>query len=140
MHSFLYIALGALVLITLSAITIGRRRKHQTALGDGEAVELRQAIRAQGNCAEYLPMGLLMLALLDSSGVAPWLIHAFGIFLLMGRVLHALSLLKVERYKKGKLVTHAKFRVRGMQLTFGTMGAMGALLLLQWFRLVVGDW
>ena len=57
-----YIAINGLLLLALSVNVVRFRVKHRVNLGDGGQPELRQAMRVQGNFAEYVPMALLMIA------------------------------------------------------------------------------
>jgi uncharacterized membrane protein YecN with MAPEG domain len=63
-------------------------------LGDaGNEVFLR-AQRAHANAAEYVPaalVGLVTLALFDPA-TQPWLLHAAGLSLTIGRILHGVGL------------------------------------------------
>ena len=114
MLSSLYAALAALLIIRLSLGVIKLRRAHKVRLGDGGVPELQAAIRAQGNAVEYIPISLILLLLLELGGGHPVLVHAGGIALLAGRLLHARGLLH------GKL----RYRVLGMQFTIFTLIAL----------------
>jgi uncharacterized membrane protein YecN with MAPEG domain len=90
----LYIGVNVLILLALSYLVSAGRRRHKIALGDGDNAEFRRALRAHANAAEYIPAGLvgiLVLALLEPA--APlWLLHASGVSLTGGRLLHAAGL------------------------------------------------
>jgi uncharacterized membrane protein YecN with MAPEG domain len=90
----LYAGVNILILLALAVVVGSRRAKHKVQLGDGGAPELTRAIRAHGNATEYVPAGLvgiLMLALLEPA--APlWLLHASGLSLTFGRILHGVGL------------------------------------------------
>ncbi|WP_298728462.1 MAPEG family protein [uncultured Ferrovibrio sp.] len=89
----LYAALCAILLVVLSLRVARLRNKLQVALGDGGERVLQKAIRAQGNFVEYVPLALLLLFLLELSRQAPvWALHALGLCLLLGRILHAIGL------------------------------------------------
>ena len=119
------ISLLALLFVRLSLQVIRLRRKNQVSLGDGGHEDLRRAIRGQGNCAEYGPIGVLLVlvAELQSAHVAAtivvgWLAAAF----LLGRVLHGYAF----AFTAGSMV----LRVRGMQLTILTILSLAAFNLL----------
>ncbi len=77
----------------LTALVVMRRLQARVSFLDGGDKPLLRRIRAHGNFTETVPMALLLMALLELSGLhAIWLI-SFGIALLLGRVLHASSLL-----------------------------------------------
>lgn len=106
----LWSGLLVLLLITLSGLTVRRRRRHLVAFGDGGNDELTSASRAFGNAAEYIPAGLVALVLLALTGAPPLMIHAIGATLLVGRLVHALGLI----FQKGPSLG----RVAGMILTY----------------------
>ncbi len=77
------------IFIKLSFAVIGLRRKNKVGLGSGGHDDLERAIRAQGNFAEYVPFGILLIACLELNG-APWLLTTIpGITLIVGRLIHA---------------------------------------------------
>lgn len=49
---------------------------------------LRRTVRTQGNAAEYIPLGLILLLVLEFQGAPGWLVHLFGLMLLAGRLGH----------------------------------------------------
>ena len=51
-----------IIFVKLSFAVIGLRRKNQVGLGSGGHEDLERAIRAQGNFAEYVPFGIILLA------------------------------------------------------------------------------
>jgi hypothetical protein len=73
-------------------LVVRQRRRHGVVLGDAAVPELTQAIRAFGNATEYVPAGLVALAVLAMVGAPPMLVHLTGLFLLVGRVSHAVGL------------------------------------------------
>jgi uncharacterized membrane protein YecN with MAPEG domain len=101
------------IFIKLSFAVIGLRRKNKVALGDGGKEDLERAIRAQGNFAEYVPFGLILLACLELNGAPWWWVATPGIGLIIGRLIHA----------KGINVPPPDFskRVIGMKFTFYTL-------------------
>jgi hypothetical protein len=117
----LYAGLLGLLLLLLSARTIYIRTTTRTAFGFGEDRRLLRAIRAQANFAEYAPMTLLLLLLLEARDVAPGLLYILGGATLGGRVLHALGISPEPE----RLI----LRQLGMLLTFGALGVGAGLLL-----------
>ena len=59
------------IFVRLSFAVIRLRRKNKVGLGSGGHEELERAIRAQGNFAEYVPFGIMLIACLEING-APW--------------------------------------------------------------------
>lgn len=92
MITALYASFCALLIVKLSMNVVALRRKHHVALGDGGHADLQAAIRIHGNAIEYIPISLILMALLELSGGPWWLLHPAGIALLTSRILHAAAL------------------------------------------------
>ena len=60
----LWVGLHVLLLLILSVMVVRLRQKHRVSLGDDGIPELARAIRAFGNATEYVPAGLIALAVL----------------------------------------------------------------------------
>lgn len=107
----LYAGLLGLLFITLCYGVISKRLKYKIGIGHGDNHELHKAIRVQGNFVEYVPISLLLIALCDFSNIDATIVHALGITLVLGRVLHAYGLNKTSVASKprvvGILMTHA---------------------------------
>ena len=87
-----FTALLALVLVGISIrVTVLRARK-KISFFDGGDPELGRAMRAQGNFIEYVPMALLLMALIEWLGTASWVVYLFGAVLLAARFVHAFGL------------------------------------------------
>ena len=84
----LYAAPLAILFLWLSIRVIGTRRSELIGLGDGGNKSLMKRMRAQANCAEYVPIGIVVLALVELQGGPAPLVHALGATLLIGRLLH----------------------------------------------------
>jgi len=108
--------------VALSYRVIGIRKRLRVGLGDGGDAALNRAIRVHGNFAEYVPLALIVIALAEINGAAPWLVHILGLLLLAGRCSHAWGV--------SQPVENFRFRVFGMLSTFAVMvgGAAVALL------------
>ena len=107
------------VFIRLSFLVIGLRRKNKVGLGSGGNEDLERAIRAQGNFAEYVPFGLILLACLELNGAAWWLVAIPGVTLIIGRLIHAIGInTPPPNFSK---------RVLGMKFTFITLMALVGL-------------
>ena len=87
-----YASLLGVLLIYLSARVSMNRRRARVSLGLGEDVGLERANRAQGNFVEYVPIGLILLLLLEQEVAQMWLLHLLGAMLLLGRLMHAWGL------------------------------------------------
>ena len=108
-----------LIFIKLSLAVIGLRRKNKVGLGSGGHEDLERAIRTQGNFAEYVPLGVFLIACLELNGAPWWLVVIPGISLIIGRLIHA----------KGMNTPPPDFskRVLGMKFTFFTLITLAVL-------------
>lgn len=113
----LFAGLLTLYFVRLGFAVIGLRKSSKVSLGAGGVKELETAIRAHGNFAEYVPLGLILLGLLESHSAYPVLVAMLGGALTLGRVLHA----------QGLNTANLKLRVWGMVLTFGTLITLGIM-------------
>ena len=90
----IYVGVNILILLVLAVLVAMGRRNHKIVLGTGENRPFERAVRAHGNAAEYIPAGLVgivVVALMEPA--APlWLLHASGLSLTAGRILHAAGL------------------------------------------------
>src|ERR1700679_2125746 len=93
----LYVGIAALMIVVLALLVSRERGKQGLPLGDNGQTALLQAIRAHGNFAEFVPLALLVIVVLEAVGESRYLIHALGIALILGRVLHAWGLLSSPR-------------------------------------------
>ena len=117
----LYAALLALLFLVLAALVIRLRQELQVALGDAGEKSLNRAIRVHANFAEYVPLALLLVYFVETSGAPQLLVHGLGLALLLGRALHA--------YGVSQTREQLKFRVSGMVATFGVLGVSSLYLL-----------
>lgn len=92
--ALLFASLHALLMLLLAARVVFHRRSHKIGIGDGGDKYLLRKMRAHGNFVEYVPMALLMLALLELGGLDARGLWAFGAILLLARGLHAFGLSK----------------------------------------------
>ena len=89
-----YAGLLAVFYVLLSFRIILMRQKFQVGIGHGEKKELHRAIRVHGNFAEYVPLALFLILLLELNKADNWVLHALGTMLLFGRLFHAMGLSK----------------------------------------------
>lgn len=85
----IYAGLIALLFLWLSLQVVGARRATKTSVGDGGHDVMLKRMRVQANCAEYAPIGLILLVLAELQGMPGVWLHLFGLMLLAGRGLHA---------------------------------------------------
>lgn len=117
----LYASLLALLFVALSIRTLRMRHKLKVSLGDAGNEALLRAVRVHSNFAEYVPIALLVLILVETSGASPVITNALAICLVAGRISHA--------YGVSQTKENFRFRVAGMAMTFTSIiGASLALL------------
>jgi uncharacterized membrane protein YecN with MAPEG domain len=118
----------ALWFLVLSWRVIQRRGKG-IYLGDGGDQALLRVIRGHANFAEYVPLALLMMGFLEVARFSIYVLHALGIVLLVGRLLHGYAL---------SFTAHSSFgRFWGATLTFIVL-AIEALLCI--YQGIQGQW
>jgi uncharacterized membrane protein YecN with MAPEG domain len=87
----LYAGLIGVLFVILSLRVSKRRISAKVTSGDGDDKALFKRIRVQANCAEYAPIGLLLLAMAELQGAPVWVVHLLGLMLLAGRIMHAVG-------------------------------------------------
>lgn len=127
MITALYAGMLGLMLIGLSIVVIKGRRANKIALGDGQQHDLMKRMRAHANFVEYAPMFLLLLAMAEINGLTAYLVHFLAIVFIAGRIMHALSILRFERYDGAQLISVPIWRVRGMMCTFMSIGLLAGI-------------
>lgn len=120
MITALYAIILTAILIWLAIEVIKQRRANQVKYADGGVLALQLARSAQGNAAEYIPITLILMALLEVNGASVWWIHGVGMAFVIGRILHAKAILSDQ----------LKGRIAGMKLTFAAMVALMVLNLI----------
>jgi uncharacterized membrane protein YecN with MAPEG domain len=108
----LYSGSLALWFLVLSARVVARRRTG-IYLGDGGDASMQRLVRGHANFAEYVPLALIMLAVLELAGTPLYILHGLGLALLAGRLLHGYALSFTQRFGFG--------RFWGTVLTYGVL-------------------
>lgn len=116
-----YLPVFGLIFVFLSFRTLLLRRSLQTAIGDGNSVVLKRAIRAHANFAEYVPISLILIFVLEETTTLSFWIHGLCIALIVGRCVHA--------YGVSQSRENFAFRVAGMILTLGVIISASVRLL-----------
>ena len=84
----LWAGLLALLYVPLGMRIVPLRFRHRQSLSDGGHPDLATAVRVHGNFNEYVPLALILMALLELNGLPGWGVHSLGLTLLVARVLH----------------------------------------------------
>ena len=116
-----YAAIAALIFVVLSLRTIRLRRKLLVGIGTGNNKQLERAIGVHANCAEYMPIALLLIFFMESHTDSATWVHVLAIALLLGRTLHA--------YGVSQINENIRYRVAGMILTFFSIISASVTLL-----------
>ncbi len=122
----LYAALLALLFVALSVRTLRLRHSLKIGIGDAGNSQMLRAMRVHSNFAEYVPLALVLLFLVEGQGAPAWLVHALGLCLLLDRSAHA--------YGVSQTRENFAFRVAGMAMTFTTLVGCAACLLFNYAR------
>ena len=106
----LYAGLLVFWFLILSITVIRRRGSGRISLGDGGNPDMLRVIRGHANFAEYVPLALLLMLMLEMSHFSIYVLHALGLTLLVARLLHGYALSFTGHFQFG--------RVAGAALTF----------------------
>ena len=99
----LYAAILAVWFVVLSLRATQRRRAASVSFGDGADAPLQRAIRGQANFAEYVPLALLLLLIIELSRLSLYVVHALGIALVIARLLHGYAMGFRAEFRFGRL-------------------------------------
>jgi len=120
----LYAGLCAILLLAFAGLVVTQRYRVRAGIGDGQDPKLAQAIRIHGNAAEYMPICLILIALLEVGGTATMALHALGAALIIGRISHAIGLWRSQGT--------SPYRAFGMLSTWGIMIVAGIWNIAHW--------
>ncbi|HWA12729.1 MAG TPA: MAPEG family protein [Burkholderiales bacterium] len=118
----LYAGLLAVLYVVLSLRVVQYRQKG-IPLGDGGDPGMLRVIRGHANFAEYVPLALGMMLVLELGRTSAAVLHALGVALVVSRLLHGYALSFTARFRFG--------RVWGAGITFFVLFAEGVLCLWQ---------
>lgn len=120
--SALYGSFLAIITIFLAMNVSRNRGRAKAFFGHGSDDALESAIRAHGNAAEYVPLGVVMLVIAEIMGANATSMHGLGGTLLIGRLASS----------HGILARVSATRVIGALLTWlAILGAVAYVLLLR---------
>lgn len=108
-----YAALLTIVFVVLSVRTVRLRRFLSIAIGDAGDPRMLRSMRVHSNFAEYVPLSLVLLMLIELNHADSWLLHALGLCLLCGRLAHAYGVSQQDE----KFI----LRVSSMAMTFAAL-------------------
>ena len=100
--ALLFASLHILLMLALALRVVLHRRKHRIGIGHGGDKDLARKVRAHGNFIENVPLALLMLGLLELSGLGASWLWGLGGVLLLARLLHAYGLSRHSGVSTGR--------------------------------------
>jgi uncharacterized membrane protein YecN with MAPEG domain len=121
----IYAALITFIFFALCWRVIAYRRAHRLSIGDEGNRSLLRRMRAQANCAEYAPIGLLLLLMLELQAGNAMFVHAMGLCLLLGRAAHAYGFaakpMNLPMRQLGMVLTFIQLLVTSIALLLATL-------------------
>ena len=88
----LYAGQLGLIAIAIAFLAGSTRGRLNVSLGDGGHTELLLAMRRHANFVEWVPLALILIAVLEMNGVSSRAIHSLGGVLVVSRILHAIGI------------------------------------------------
>ena len=88
----LYAGLLGLMSIAIAFVPGRIRTARGISIGHGDDPALHLAMRRHANFVEFVPLALLLIALLEMNGAPTGVVHGFGASLVAFRIAHALGL------------------------------------------------
>jgi len=125
----LYAALLLAVFVALSALVGRQRGRANVSILHGDDMDLAVAIRRHGNFVEYVPLALVLMALIEANGGSALFLHVVGVLLLVCRIAHPFGL----KHDKG-----TPLRAIGAGGTLLLLLALGAMALWQSLTMLAG--
>lgn len=116
----------ALIYLGLSLRVVRLRMAMRQPLGDGGHQRLQLAVRMHGHFAEYVPLALLLMLLMELARTPAAVLHGYGLALLTSRVLHLVGLARTPETMG--------WRLAAMVLTVHLIGGAAVWLVLSWWR------
>ena len=115
----LYAAILALIMVALAINVTIHRAKLRVPMGDGGNPQMLRMIRVHGNAVEYVPLGIVLMGILELNSGWHWALHAAGLALILARVLQSWGMWSTDIAGFG--------RISGQSLTWITIAALAVL-------------
>lgn len=118
----IYAGLMGLIAIWLTMIVGSWRGRLKISIGDGGNVDMIRAMRGHANFTENVPLALILMVYMALAGAPAIAIHAMGVALTVGRVLHVLHFAKPgqPRWQRG-----IGSGLTALVIVAGSLGAIG---------------
>lgn len=85
----IYAGLCGILLVVLYVRISQRRLATKIGVGSGGDEELEQRVRAHGNLVESAPLALILIYLIEQTGLGSMYVHALGAIFIAARLAHA---------------------------------------------------
>lgn len=85
----IYAGICGLLLVALYVRISQRRLTTKIGVGSGGDAELEQRVRAHGNLIEAAPFALILLYLIEQTGLGSMYVHVLGALFIAARLAHA---------------------------------------------------
>ena len=125
----IYAGILALISIVLANGAGQTRARLGISLGDGGNTQLIAAVRRHANFVEFVPLIVVMLAMLELNHLNKWWIHGLGAAIVVARILHPLGISTDQM--------SSPFRMIGSMMTAAVTVACAGLLLWQGIRALI---
>ncbi len=100
-----YAGLLGLWLAFLYLYVVNGRMKYKIGLGDGGLEQLTKRIRIHGNFVETVPYLLILMAILEDTEHSIYLLHAYGIGIILTRILHFIAISRTSKGSNTRLAS-----------------------------------
>ncbi len=108
----IYVAILGLLFLPITVRVALYRIKSRISLGTGDDPEMVRRMRGQANFVETVPIALLLLIAMELLGASNTWLHALGLALVLGRVVHYFGLIQLAPLS---------FRIFGIGVTLLTI-------------------
>ncbi|MCP4046853.1 MAG: glutathione S-transferase [Gammaproteobacteria bacterium] len=108
----IYIAILGLLFLPITVRIALYRIKSRISLGTGDDPEMLRLMRGQANFVETVPMALFLLIIMEVLGASNVWLHALGLMLVLGRIVHYFGLIGMVPFA---------FRIIGIAATLLTI-------------------
>ncbi len=99
-----YTGILALIMVFLAYKTSARRREAKINLGIGDDRIMERRSRAFGNFIEFVPMMILLMAMIELQGHKALFIHMLGVAIIVARLFHALGITGALKAVNGRFL------------------------------------
>ncbi|MBW4034671.1 MAG: glutathione S-transferase [Proteobacteria bacterium] len=121
----IYAAILALIYLAITGWVVAGRGKFKVLHGDGGNDNLNRRIRAHANFNEYVPLILVLAALLEARGAGTVTMNALLLPLVVARVIHPFGMMARENSPQ-----QFALRAPGALITWVVLAVVAVMLLL----------